>query len=57
MGGEPQRIRQVLLYQLGDQRDPGTDTEREHYFGLFRSDGSDKGAYTAAVRTLCRRFP
>ncbi len=57
MGAEPGRIRQVLLYQLGDQRASGTDTEREHYFGLLTSDGADKGAYTAAVRAACRRFP
>jgi hypothetical protein len=57
MGAEPAKVRQVLLYQLGDQRDPGSDAEREHYFGLFRRDGSDKGAYTAAVRSACRRFP
>jgi hypothetical protein len=57
MNTQPAKVRQVLLYQLGDQRDPGADAEREHYFGLFRRDGSDKGAYTAAVRSACRRFP
>jgi hypothetical protein len=57
MAAQPDRVRQVLLYQLGDQRDPRENTNREHYFGLLRHDGSDKGGYTAAVRALCRRFP
>ena len=47
---------QVLLFQLHDQRDPGTDTDREHYFGLLRLDGSVKGAYTAAARTAYGRY-
>jgi hypothetical protein len=57
MAGEPDRVRQVLLYQVFDQRDPGEDTDREHYFGLVRHDGSDKGGYTAAVRDLTGRYP
>jgi hypothetical protein len=48
-------IRQVLLYQIRDQRPPGTG-KREDYFGLTRWDGSDKGALTIVVRSIFDRY-
>ena len=46
------RLRAVLLYQGHDQRPSGTTTEREHYFGALRADLGEKGAFSAAVRSL-----
>jgi len=56
MSALPGEVQQVILYQVHDQRDPGTDTEREHYFGLLRLDGSNKGELTAAARDAYGRF-
>ena len=57
MSALPNELGQVLLFQLHDQREPGTDTDREHYFGLLRLDGSPKTAYTAAARSAYTRYP
>ena len=46
------RLRAVLLYQGHDQRPSGTTSEREHYFGALRADLGEKGAFSAAVRSL-----
>ena len=46
------RLRAAFLYSGRDLRASGASTEREHYFGALHSDMSDKGAYSAAVRTL-----
>jgi hypothetical protein len=46
------RLSAVFLYQAHDQRRAGATSDREHYFGALRSDLSDKGAYSAAVRAL-----
>jgi hypothetical protein len=46
------RLRAAFLYSGRDLRTSGASTEREHYFGALHSDMSDKGAYSAAVRTL-----
>ena len=48
------QIAEVILYQDYEHRLPGASTDREHYFGLLRMDGSDKGAYTAEARNLIR---
>jgi hypothetical protein len=49
-----------LVYQARDQR-PYWDasTEREHWFGVLKQDGSAKGVYTDAVRRIMalRRTP
>ncbi len=42
----------IYLYSTSDLRAPGESTDREHYFGAVRSDGSPKGAYTASVKRL-----
>lgn len=52
MRAEYPRIRQFILYNNHDLRPPGTDDEREHYFGARRSDGSSKGAFTQAAERL-----
>lgn len=48
-------VRQVLLYQIRDQRPPGTG-HREHYFGLLTVTGADKGELTSRARALLARF-
>ena len=48
------RLRALFVYQARDQYRPGYSTNREHYFGALRNDLSDKGPYSAAVRTLLR---
>jgi hypothetical protein len=52
MRAEYPRIRQFLLYNNHDLRPPGTDDERENYFGARRSDGGSKGAFTEAAERL-----
>jgi hypothetical protein len=51
------RVSSIFIYQIADQRPPGSDRNREDYFGVLRKDGSAKGAYTAAVRSLLRTSP
>jgi hypothetical protein len=46
------RLRALLLFQGRDQRSPGVSTNREHYFGALHADMTDKGGYSAAVRSL-----
>jgi hypothetical protein len=46
------RLRAVFLYQARDQTASGTSSNREHYFGALRSDLTDKGPYSATVRSL-----
>ena len=48
------QIAEVILYQDYERRASGASTDREHYFGLLRIDGSEKGAYTAEARALIR---
>jgi hypothetical protein len=52
MRAEYPRIRQFLLYNNHDLRPPGTDDNREHYFGARRSNGDTKGAFTRAAERL-----
>lgn len=49
-------LRQVMIYQIRDQRPSGGD-DREHYFGLTRFDGSDKGPLTATARSIFLAAP
>lgn len=51
------RLRLFTYYQGHDQQPSGTSGEREHYFGILRADGSDKGALTAALRQLADAYP
>ena len=46
------RLRTFMLYQVRDQADPGTSSDRERYFGALQHDLRDKGPYTTAVRSL-----
>jgi hypothetical protein len=48
------RMHAFFVYQGHDQRVTGASSEREHYFGALRNDQSDKGAYSAEVRSLLR---
>jgi hypothetical protein len=50
------RLREVFIYQAFDQRPPGTDAGREHYFGILAADGGEKGSYTSTIRSLLRRL-
>lgn len=52
MRAEYPRIRQFLLYNNHDLRPPGTDDDRENYFGARRSNGDTKGAFTRAAERL-----
>jgi hypothetical protein len=55
MAAMPDAIAQLLIYQLGDQQDPGRG-EREFYFGVLNSSGGDKGGYTAAIRAAIKTY-
>jgi hypothetical protein len=44
------RLAAVYVYSTSDLRATGTSTDREHYFGVLRSDKSAKGAYTDEVK-------
>lgn len=46
------RIRHFLIYNGRDLRSSGQTVDREHYFGLTTVGEQDKGAFTAAARTL-----
>lgn len=46
------RIRHFLVYNGRDLRDSGQTGDREHYFGLTKTNEQDKGAFTAAAREL-----
>ena len=56
MASRPDLLRQVLLYQLLDQRPHGATSDREGYFGLLPQNAPDKGAYTAAARDAMTRY-
>jgi len=56
MATVPGELKQVLLYQVHDQREPGETTDREGYFGIVNADGAHKGPYTAVARNDFRRF-
>lgn len=45
-------VRVYLIYKGHDDRSPGATSEREHYFGVYRIDGTAKGPYTAKVIDL-----
>jgi hypothetical protein len=51
------RIRSIFVYQLADQRSPGSSDNREEYFGVLRKNGAPKGAYTTVVRSLLLANP
>jgi hypothetical protein len=46
------RLAAMYLYQAHDQRDPGSSGSREGYFGGLTLDGTAKGSYTAAMKSL-----
>ena len=50
------RLRLFTYFQGHDQQASGTG-QREHYFGVMKSDGSAKGGLTAAVIAVGRRAP
>jgi hypothetical protein len=50
------RLRIFTYFQGHDQKPSGTG-EREHYFGVLRNDGSDKGPLTAALRAVADAHP
>ena len=51
------RIHSIFIYQTADHVPPGRDVNREDYFGVLRWNGSPKGAYTKAVRSLLQASP
>lgn len=46
------RIRDFMVYATYDLQPVSAGTDREWYFGIVKSDETDKGAYTTAVRSL-----
>ena len=50
------RLRLFTYFQGHDQQPSGSG-EREHYFGVVKNDGSDKGALTATLRVLADTYP
>ncbi len=51
------RLAAIYVYQAHDQRDPGTSTNREHYFGGLTARGAPKGAYAAELRAQLTASP
>jgi hypothetical protein len=48
------RVPAIFIYQAFDQAPPGSDSQREHYFGVLAANGARKGSYTAAMSALLR---
>ena len=46
------RLAAMFLYQVHDQKTPGTSSSRESYFGGLTVAGAAKGAYTTAMSSL-----
>ena len=46
------RIKEIDFYCAGDLRDHDASQDREHYFGALTAVAGEKGAYSAAVRSL-----
>lgn len=46
------RLGLFMLYRVTDLAAPRASTGREDYFGALKQDGSSKGTYTDAVRTV-----
>jgi hypothetical protein len=46
------RLAAMYLYQAHDQKSSGSSGSRESYFGGLTLDGTAKGSYTAAMKTL-----
>lgn len=46
------RLAAMYLYQAHDQKTPGTSGSRESYFGGLTLDGTSKGTYTSAMKSL-----
>jgi hypothetical protein len=46
------RMAAMYLYQVHDQKTPGTSSSRESYFGGLTMAGAAKGAYTTAMASL-----
>jgi hypothetical protein len=46
------RLASMFLYQVHDQKTPGTSSSRESYFGGLTVAGAAKGAYTTAMTSL-----
>lgn len=51
------KIAALMLYEVSDLAPSGANHEREPYFGVFQSNGSPKGAFTEAVRSLMQHYP
>jgi hypothetical protein len=51
------RINSIFIYQIADHVPPRHGTNRESYFGVLHWNGSPKGAYTQAVRSLLLANP
>ena len=51
------RLSEVIYYMITDLAGSGASTDREDYFGAVTNSGADKGALTAALRTLVGGSP
>lgn len=45
-------VKRIIIYMGTDYRDPGTSNNREYYFGLTQTNGSDKGSLSNTARQL-----
>lgn len=50
------RIRTYMQFQAFDQKPSGTG-QREHYFGVYKNDGTEKTGYTSIVKNLASQNP
>src|SRR6185436_11068173 len=50
------RLGAFYLYQVHDQKDSGTDTGREYYFGVLQRNHQAKGAYTTEAKSLLAAY-
>jgi hypothetical protein len=46
------RLGMLLLYQVRDQRNPGTSSDDEYFYGALQHELQPKGEYTTAVQKL-----
>ncbi len=51
------RLAQAIIYHSADLALPGASTDREMYFGIFKKDATEKGAYTTELRAQVGSTP
>ncbi len=46
------RLGILMLYQVRDQRETGTSSDSEYFYGALGHELQPKGEYTSAIQTL-----